>query len=75
MKYEFTGERKKHRGTTVYRIRRLRDGLIGGWIEKEENLSNDGNCFVYDDAAVCDKAEVEGHAHVSGTRMLAATRG
>ena len=36
---------------TVYRIKALRDfgdvktGQLGGWIEKESNLSHDGNCF------------------------------
>src|SRR6056297_2303516 len=30
-KYEFTGETTTHYGRTLHRIRRLKDGLIGGW--------------------------------------------
>ena len=30
-KYEFTGETKEHNGYTLHRIRRLSDGLVGGW--------------------------------------------
>ena len=49
---------------TVYRIKALRDfadvkaGQLGGWVEKETNLSQAGNCFIYDDAVVCDDAVV-----------------
>lgn len=53
-KYEFTGEEKKlSNGITVKRIRRLSDGLLGGWIESEDNLSHYGSCFVYNEAVVC----------------------
>ena len=49
-KYEFTGETKTidfcGRFITLKRIRRIKDGFIGGWIEKEENLSHKGICFV-----------------------------
>ena len=48
-KYEFTGETKVNDdGVTLHRIRALRDtwyckkGDLGGWIEKEENLSHEG---------------------------------
>ena len=35
-KYEFTGETKTlGNGTILQRIRRLSDGVFGGWIEKE----------------------------------------
>jgi len=59
-KYEFTGEVKRIKliGTEVV-LRRIRAvtafgvvkaGDIGGWIEKEENLSHDGSAWVYGDA-------------------------
>lgn len=57
-KYEFTGETKVIDDVTVHQIRALVDfsdvlaGDIGGWIEKEENLSHDGTAWVYDDARV-----------------------
>ena len=52
-KYEFTDETKEFFGRTLRRIRAVRDfgdvsaGEIGGWIEKEENLSHDGDARVY----------------------------
>lgn len=71
-KYEFTDESKPYpgKGIRVYRIRAVRDfgivraGDLGGWIEKESNLSHDGNCFVYDDAIVCGNAVVSDDAIV-----------
>lgn len=48
-KYEFTGEVKVQWGTTFHRIKaaisfgEIEAGEVGGWIEKEENLSHEGN--------------------------------
>ena len=50
-KYELTDETKNFCGITLHRIRALRDipsvnvksGDLGGWIEKESNLSQDGD--------------------------------
>lgn len=70
-KYEFTGETKAFNGTTLHRIRALKDfgdvdaGDLGGWIEKEENLSHDGGCWVFDNAWVFGNAQVSGDAWVS----------
>jgi len=66
-KYEFTGETKGHFGATLRRIRRLSDGLVGGWIEKEENLSQEGTCFVYDEAIAYRNGSVLEDATISGT--------
>ena len=63
-KYEFTGETKKHYDHTLHRIRRLSDGKIGGWIESEDNLSQDGNCWVDGEAMVYDYAIVSGNAQI-----------
>lgn len=58
LKYEFTGEESTYNGNTVRRIRAIRDfgnikaGDLGGWLEKEENLSHRGNCWVADNATV-----------------------
>lgn len=73
-KYEFTGEVKRIKliGTEVV-LRRIRAvtafgvvkaGDIGGWIEKEENLSHDGSAWVYGDAEVHGNAKVYGDAEV-----------
>ena len=55
-KYEFTGEVKTWLGRTLHQIRAVvsfgetNAGEVGGWIEKEENLSHDGNAWVYGNA-------------------------
>jgi len=84
-KYALTGESKEHRGVTVHRIIRLRDGQVGGWIEKESNLSHEGNCWVYDeatvieDAIICDDAQasvaadIHGKARISGHARVTGT--
>ena len=59
-------------GNKLYRIKSLIDiepwvaaGQLGGYIEKEENLSHEGNCWVFDHAMVYDKAVVKDNAVVS----------
>lgn len=75
-KYEFTGETRNWIGRTLHRIRAVRDfgdvkaGDLGGWIEKESNLSNDGNAWVYGDARVSGNAEVYGDAWVYGNAWV-----
>ena len=67
-KYKFTGETKSYMGITLHRIRALKDfgnvkeGDIGGWIEKEENLSHTGLCWIYDEAIVREDARVTENA-------------
>ena len=52
-KYEFTDETKTVHGVTLHRIVAIRDfsniasGDTGGWVEKEENLSHNGLCWVH----------------------------
>jgi NDP-sugar pyrophosphorylase family protein len=64
LKYEFTGETSTYNGVKLRRIRALRPfkdvglGEIGGWIEKESNLSHDGVCWVADNARVFGDAYV-----------------
>lgn len=61
---------------TVYRIRALRDfgdvkaGDLGGYIESDFNLSHSGNCWVYDEAAVCNDAVVRDYATVRGAAEI-----
>lgn len=79
-KYEFTGETKEIRllcrTATLHRIRAtvafgiVEVGDLGGWIEKEENLSHEGkawvcgNAEVWGNAKVCGNAEVFSASHV-----------
>lgn len=63
-KYELTTECKEFLGRKLYRIKALtsfsdvKEGDLGGWIEKEENLSQKGDAWVYDNAKVCDNARI-----------------
>ena len=58
-KYELTDETIDVDGHILHRIKAIRDfgdvnvGELGGFIEKEENLSHNGKCWVCDDARVC----------------------
>ena len=70
-KYKILKDDPIKRGNqTFYRIEALKDfgnvekGDWGGLIEKEENLSQKGNCWIYADAIVCDDAKVYGNAIV-----------
>jgi hypothetical protein len=69
-KYEFTGEVKVVFGITLNQIKRKTDGAIGGWIEKEINLSISGNAWVYGNAWVSGNARVYGNAQVSGNARV-----
>ena len=75
-KYEFTGEVKVVFGITLHRIRAsvsfgvVVKGELGGWIEKEENLSQNGNAWVYGNALVYGNAEVCGNAKVYGNAKV-----
>ena len=66
-KFELTSESIVKLGKTLYRIRALmafgdvEEGELGGFLEKEENLSQDG------DAWVCGNAIVSGDAWVFKT--------
>lgn len=71
-----------HNTIIIYRIKALRDfgdvkkGDIGGYIEKESNLSHEGNCWIYDDAyvlgnaRVCNNARVYNKAKIFGNAYL-----
>ena len=73
-KYEFTGETKQvqllFRVATLHRIRAVVEfgfvkvGDLGGWIEKEENLSHEGKAWVWGNAEVWGNAKVCGDAEV-----------
>lgn len=59
-------------GTKLYQIKCIKTfkyakkGELGGFIEKEENLSQKGNAWVYDNAHVYGNAKVCGAARVYG---------
>ena len=70
-KYELTSETiETDEGITLYRIKALKDfgnvnkGDLGGFIESEDNLSQEGITWVYDNARVFGDAKVSGNAWV-----------
>ena len=75
-KYEFTGETKIEFGITLKRIRALvsfgivAKGEIGGWIEKDSNLDQSGDAWVYGDARIYGNARVYGDAWVYGDARI-----
>ena len=50
-------------------------GELGGFIEKEDNLSHDGDAWVYGDAQISGDAQVSGNAQVSGDEDYAVVEG
>lgn len=87
-KYKLTDETIIHKGIILHRIEALCDfgnikkGDKGGFIEKESNLSQEGKCWVYDnakvyndaivgyDALVCSNAEVFDNAVICGNAII-----
>ena len=72
MKKYKLGESKDFNGIKLFRIIALKDfsnvrkGDAGGWIESEENLPQNGNCWVSGDVWVSGDARVFGDAQISG---------
>ena len=71
-KFELTSEFVTFLGKKLFRIKALisfgnvEEGELGGYVEKEENLSNDGNAWVCGNARVFGNARVYGNAEVFG---------
>jgi len=71
-KYELTAEFIEKWGKKLFRIKALisfgsvEAGELGGYVEKEDSLAQDGDAWVYGDAWVCDNARVCGDARVYG---------
>ena len=75
-KYELTTNTKMCFGRKLYQIKALKDfgdvkaGDLGGYIEKEENLSHDGDAWVYDNACVLCNAYVFDNARVYDNALI-----
>lgn len=87
-KFELTDEKIVWLNRTLYRIKALKDfgdvkaGDLGGFVEKEDNLSQKGDCWIYDkarvfgdavifgNAVICDNTVVCGHAQVCGNTKI-----
>lgn len=82
-KYKLTKNNVNHFGSLgYYRIKALKDfgnvkkGDIGGYVENEDNLSQYGDCWIYDDAKVygnakvCDNAKIYERAKIHGNAII-----
>lgn len=75
-KYEFTGETITDNGKVLHRIRAVRNfngvkkGQLGGYVEREDNLSHDGEAWVGDNARVYENAVVFDNARVYGNAVV-----
>ena len=75
-KFELTTDSIEESGTTLYRIKALIDfgdvkaGSLGGYVEKEENLSQANTAWVYGNACVYGNAWVYGNACVYGNARV-----
>ena len=82
MKYKLTNETKEFRGKTLFRIEATRDipkygiqsGDLGGYIERGENLSHDGDAWVCENARVCEDAQVCGNAKIRRNGKIASIK-
>lgn len=76
-KFELTSETKINIfGKKLFRIKALvsfgvvKTGETGGWVEKEENVNQSGDAWVFGNAEVSGDAEVFGNARVSGNARV-----
>ena len=76
-KYEILKEQPlEFNGLTLYRIRATRDfgevkaGDLGGFVEEEGNLSQDGDCWLFDDAKAFHCGRVYGSLKFRGNTEI-----
>lgn len=79
-KFELTSEFVTFLGKKLFRIKALvafggvKEGELGGFVEKEENLDQSGDAWVYGNALVSGDAQVYGDARVSGNAWVQCCR-
>ena len=84
-KYEILMDEKntiRWQGHTLHRIKALRDfgdikrGDLGGFVENENNLSHEGNCWLYnnakamDDSRLYDNSAMYDYSEISGNSEM-----
>ena len=75
-KYVLTETKKEWFGITLYQIKAVRsfgnvkEGDLGGWIEKEENLDHEGDAWVSGNALVLGNAQVSGDARIETKKHI-----
>ena len=75
-KYSLTKTTKEFLGRTLYQIKAeisfgsVTKGELGGFIEKEENLSQDNNAWIFGDAWIFGNAQISGNAWIFGNARI-----
>ena len=75
-KFELTNITMEYKGRTLYRIRALKNfkdveaGDLGGWVSSEENLSQEGYCWVYDNAKCMDNARMYDNSRMYNNAVM-----
>ena len=69
-KYDLIKEGKLFRIIALKDFNGVKKGELGGLIEKESNLSQKNECWVYKNAKVIENARVWGDAEVSGNALV-----
>lgn len=75
-KFELTNISIEKNGRKLYRIKALKSfqkvkvGELGGYVEKEENLSHKGSAWISDDALVYDNVIIRDNALVRGNAIV-----
>lgn len=72
MKYKLTDEPMEYDGVTLYRIQALIDipsiwvkvGDLGGWVQSKDNLSQCGDCWIFDNAKIYENARMYDNARI-----------
>ena len=75
-KFKLTDNVNEFNGIRVYQIKAIRSfgnvtkGDLGGWVEKEENLSQIDDAWIDENAVVFGNAYIFGNALISGAAMI-----
>ena len=75
-KYEITDITMRFEGRTLYRIRALKNfsnvkkGNLGGWVSSEDNLSQEGDCWIYDEAKCMDNARMHDNSKMYNNSVM-----
>lgn len=76
MKYEITSNVLTVDGRDFFQVKALKDfdnakaGDLGGYVENEHNLSQEGECWIRRDVVLMDNARVEDNAVVTGDSVV-----
>ncbi|WP_413491872.1 hypothetical protein [Morganella psychrotolerans] len=69
-KYRITDVTKEFNGILLRRIENIATNRYGGWVGGEHNLSQDGSCFIYNEAMVYGSGRVSGNASIHDTAIV-----